>query len=54
MWVDRFVVFILFTFIFTLLFIATLKLEPRPHAGVLSRFPQVAALQEQLRTPRNT
>ena len=54
MWVDRFVVFILFTFIFTLLFITTLKLEPQPHAGVLSRFPQVAALQEQLRTPRNT
>ena len=54
MWVDRFVVFILFTFILTLLFIATLKLEPQPRAGVLSRFPQVAALQEQLRTPRNT
>ena len=54
MWVNRFVVFILFTFIFTLLFIATLKLEPQPRAGVLSRFPQVAALQEQLRTPRNT
>lgn len=51
MWVDRFVVFILFTFIFTLLFIATLKLEPQPRAGVLSRIPQVAALQEQFQTP---
>ena len=50
MWVDRFVIFILFTLTFTFLFIVTLKAEPKHGAGVLSRIPQVAALQDQLRT----
>ena len=50
MWVDRFVTFILFTLTFTLLLIETLKAEPQHGAGVLSRIPQVAALQDQLRT----
>ena len=53
MWVDRFVTFILFTLTFIILFIVTLKAEPRHGAGVLSRIPQIAALQEQLRTHIN-
>ena len=53
MWVDRFVTFILFTLIFTLLLIVTLKAEPRHGTGVLSRIPQIAELQEQLRTQIN-
>ncbi len=53
MWVDRFVTFILFTLIFTLLLIVTLKAEPRHGAGVLSRIPPIAALQDQLRTQIN-
>ena len=53
MWVDRFVTFILFTLIFTLLLIVTLKAEPRHGTGVLSRIPQIAELQEQLRTHIN-
>ena len=53
MWVDRFVTFILFTLIFTLLLIVTLKAEPRHGTGVLSRIPPIAALQDQLRTQIN-
>ena len=53
MWVDRFITFILFTLIFTLLLIVTLKAEPRHGTGVLSRIPQIAALQDQLRTQIN-
>lgn len=53
MWVDRFVTFILFTLTFTFLLIVTLKAEPRHGAGVLSRIPQIAELQEQLRTQIN-
>ena len=53
MWVDRFVTFILFTLTFTLLLIVTLKAEPHHGTGVLSRIPQIAALQDQLRTQIN-
>ncbi|MSR34958.1 MAG: hypothetical protein EXS12_09245 [Phycisphaerales bacterium] len=53
MWVDRFVMFILFTLTFTLLLIVTLKAEPQHGAGILSSIPQVAALQDQLRTQIN-
>ena len=53
MWVDRFVTFILFTLTFIILFIVTLNAEPRHGTGVLSRIPQIAALQEQLRTHIN-
>lgn len=47
-WADRFVSFVLFTLFFTVLLVVTAKTEPRDRAGVLSRFPQVARLQEKI------
>lgn len=52
MWANRFITFILLTLIFTILLIVTLKSEPNHRAGIFSRIPQIAALQEEILSPK--
>ena len=52
-WADRFITFILFTLIFAIELIVTMKAEPNHQTGIFSRIPQVAAMQEQLRAQHN-
>ena len=45
-WVDQFIAFILYTLVFSVFLVVTLKCEPRHGCGILARIPLVANLQE--------